>query len=391
MDPKAKERERAASMLRELLADASAPPPGSRDDGIVERDAGMRIRGIDEATRTVSFLASSEALDSYDEVVEQTWDFSRFDLNPVVLFAHNSRELPIGQSVRHAVVNGKLEIDVKFLEEKANPKAEQVYQCVLAKALRGCSVGFVPRDVRYEKRDGRDVYVLGNNLLHELSITPVGANPEALAKMKSKARDAAKASALPSATPQERGASAAGKPTTMSYSVIAATLGMADVSNATEATVTTHAKSIKERADRAEAVERELSDARTKLAASDKAHEAARVELAEAKAKLSEAETREKSLAARAKADATKIVDLELNELIGKKMLPSEKEGLLEIFAESPTLYAKQLERVKARADLNMTDTASVLGRDKSAPPATGTHAGGGSDELTAFLEKQAS
>ena len=132
--------------------------------------------------RSVRVVASSAAVDSYDEIVEQSWDLSRFLANPVILWAHQSRSMPIGYASDVGLVSGNLEMTINFVDEKANPMAPQVYESYKQGSMRAVSVGFYPRDVRMEMRDGKEVFVLANNVLLECSCTPIGANPEALAK-----------------------------------------------------------------------------------------------------------------------------------------------------------------------------------------------------------------
>lgn len=149
---------------------------------IIRRDNGLVLRSIREDAREVDFIASTTAIDSYDEVVDQSWDLTAFKANPVILWAHDRWGLPIGKSPRTEVVNGQLETTVKFATTELNPFADQVFRMVVAEYLRAVSVGFKPKTIRWEKRDGKDVYVLSNNTLREISVCTVGANPEALAK-----------------------------------------------------------------------------------------------------------------------------------------------------------------------------------------------------------------
>jgi HK97 family phage prohead protease len=162
-------------------------PEARNDDALVCRSYGLAIRSLDEQARSIDVVASTDAVDSYGEIVAQNWNLERYNLNPVVLFAHKSRELPVGRAENVRVESGALCAKFIFATADANPIAEQVWQSIRQKTLRGVSVGFLPRDVRYEKRDGKDVYVLDNNELFEISMTPVPANPQGLAKMKAKA------------------------------------------------------------------------------------------------------------------------------------------------------------------------------------------------------------
>lgn len=146
------------------------------------------LKSVDEEKREVDFIASTDAIDSWGEIVAQNWRLERFNANPVILFAHNSRELPIGQAVRCAVERGVLVCRIRFATEEANPLAEKVWQSIRQKTLRAVSVGFRPHSVRLELRDDVEVWILDDNELHEISVVPVPANPDALARMKSAAR-----------------------------------------------------------------------------------------------------------------------------------------------------------------------------------------------------------
>ena len=134
--------------------------------------------------RSATFVASTDAIDSYGEIVEQVWDLARYRANPIVLYGHQSRELPIGMCTAVGVSGGKLECTIQFATANQNPVAERVWQLVQAQILRAVSVGFAPRTVRRETRDGKEVTVLSDNELHEISVVTIPANPEALAKMK---------------------------------------------------------------------------------------------------------------------------------------------------------------------------------------------------------------
>lgn len=176
------------------------------------RNAGPGNAGADDATdmclrsfhvravsdpasseRWIDVVASTAALDSYEEIVEQSWDLSLFEANPVVLWAHMSRDEVLGHASNVGVVSGNLEMRLNFVDETANPKAVRVFNSYKQKAMRAVSVGFYPRDIRIEMRNGKEVLVLSNNLLLEISCTPIGANPEALAKSHERIRQRAMA------------------------------------------------------------------------------------------------------------------------------------------------------------------------------------------------------
>lgn len=320
----------------------------------------LHLKSVREAAREVDFICSTSAIDSYGEIVDQSWDLRRYATNPVVLWAHNSRDLPIGQARNVGVVDGALQATIYF--SKANPEAETIWQLVLEKTLRSVSVGFIPNTIRVEKRDGEDVFVLCDNELYEISVTSIPANPEALAKMKARALQ----SALPmTTTTAPVGATDGGKP---------------------EASMD-HEKAIA-------ALNATISQRSAELVDTKSALDSERTKTAELTARLSATEARNaslegvaKDLAERAAAAELTLVSRDLDALIGTKMVPAEKDGVLELarlsleqkraaeargerFDETHSAYAKHLSAIKGRPSLNLLDTKSVLGNEgDKAPP----------------------
>ena len=164
--------------------------PMARPNGLL--CSSMLVRSIREKDREADWVASTAAVDSYDTVIEQDWDgdhggLDRFRSNPVILFAHDSRSLPIGRALKVGVENpGKkdaaLVTTVKFATEKANPMAELCWQSVLEDTLRGMSVGWLPGGAERREIDGVMRTVFIRNSLYELSVCPVPSNPEALSR-----------------------------------------------------------------------------------------------------------------------------------------------------------------------------------------------------------------
>jgi phage head maturation protease len=146
---------------------------------------------IDEEKRSVRVIASSTAIDSYGEIVEQSFRLERYQRNPVVLYGHNKSgilgmggdpedTLPIGYATELGISGGKLLATLNFVDEKANPLAPMVFEGFRQGSIRAVSIGFFPHEVREETRNGEDVYVLSQNELFEISVVPMGANPDAV-------------------------------------------------------------------------------------------------------------------------------------------------------------------------------------------------------------------
>lgn len=142
----------------DTAATRQEPPPPMRFPA--------RIAKVDTTARTVPIVASTpnevegEAIDG--------WDLERFLKNPVVLWAHDGEELPIGvaQDVSWDPVVG-LRMTVRFAREAANPRAEQIYQGVIDGIVRAVSVG-------YDRAP-----TPGRAALLEVSFVPIGRDEDA--------------------------------------------------------------------------------------------------------------------------------------------------------------------------------------------------------------------
>lgn len=153
-------------------------------DALVRREQPFKIRSIDQDRRVVTFIASTDAVDSYGERILQTgWDMTRFLAHPVIPFGHDYWSLPVGKSIRTQIVNGALETDIQLAPAEANPLAENIWQCLLAGVPLGVSVGFYPLEWHYETlQDGSQMRIYDKCELIEISVVTVPSNPEALQK-----------------------------------------------------------------------------------------------------------------------------------------------------------------------------------------------------------------
>lgn len=137
------------------------------------------------------FVASTAAVDSYQDIVEQTWKLDRFRKNPVFLLQHNSWSVPIGrvETIGVEKVGGldALVASVRF--DMDDPEAAAIAGKYARGFMHAVSVGFragkvtarsmVPQD---DARYGKAGYILGDNELLELSAVTIPANPEAVAQ-----------------------------------------------------------------------------------------------------------------------------------------------------------------------------------------------------------------
>lgn len=169
-----------APLVLKSVASAIAAKETALPEFVSKEDV-LLVRAIRKDVREVDFVASTETVDSHGDVIDQaSWNLKDYLANPIVLYAHDSRELPIGKSVLTAVRDGKLEATIRF--SKSTQKANEVWALVEEDVLRAVSVGFRPVDGGYEMRGGEEVWVWRRSILKEISVVPIGSNPDALAK-----------------------------------------------------------------------------------------------------------------------------------------------------------------------------------------------------------------
>jgi len=131
--------------------------------------------------RQYEFIASTADQDRDGEVIDVAgWDLKNFKKNPVIMFAHDYRTLPIGRATKIGVRDGKLVNNVEFPPQGTYEFADIVERLVGAGFLKTESVGFMPK--KWEDGDGekapRRTYT--KQELLEISIVPVPSNPNAL-------------------------------------------------------------------------------------------------------------------------------------------------------------------------------------------------------------------
>lgn len=118
--------------------------------------------------RTFEVVMSTADEDRQGDSLDQSnWDLKYFDMNPVVLWAHNYQGFPIG-IVTDIVIDGNKAIATgKFAPAGINPEADMACALYQAKILRAVSPGYIQNDD-------------GTRELLELSFCPVPAGKYAL-------------------------------------------------------------------------------------------------------------------------------------------------------------------------------------------------------------------
>ena len=135
-------------------------------------------------SRRRRFVASDETVDRYGDIIRANgWQLDNFRKNPVLLFSHKSRDLPVGRVDPIAVEGTRLIAHAEFMPEGVDPFADTIWQMVDQKFLSAVSVGFMPlaspNPMFDENQHLTGFEYIAQELL-ELSVVPVPANPNAL-------------------------------------------------------------------------------------------------------------------------------------------------------------------------------------------------------------------
>jgi HK97 family phage prohead protease len=138
--------------------------------------------------RRIKFIVSdSRVVDRHGTRIETAGiDLTNYKRNPVFVWAHDAyggwsgppkMDSVIGKAVGFRQDTNVLELDVEFFEASVNPKSEQALRMIRAGGLQATSVGFIPREVKVEMKDGREVPVITKSELIECSLCSIPSNP----------------------------------------------------------------------------------------------------------------------------------------------------------------------------------------------------------------------
>ena len=139
------------------------------------------VKAKADDNRTITAIGSLEKTDRDKDIVKVAGiNVKAYKKNPVVLFAHGHRDLPIGKATRVWKKDGQLNFKIEFAEEKHNPMAPFVYEQYKDGFLNAFSISFIPdySTTTYDEKKG--VRTIHDSELLEISAVPVPANADAL-------------------------------------------------------------------------------------------------------------------------------------------------------------------------------------------------------------------
>ena len=132
----------------------------------------------DTDERTLTAIASTSNPDrDHDVLPSDGWNLKNFKKNPVMLYGHDSRDLPVATVTDIKQDGEKLVFKARFPKPGIHDFADKVYELYKDGILRAFSVRFSSKD--YEKNDYGGLTFKKSELL-EISAVTIPANAEAL-------------------------------------------------------------------------------------------------------------------------------------------------------------------------------------------------------------------
>ena len=106
----------------------------SRGSGVVYRAAQVGDLSDDRSFR---FIASTNSVDRYSDIIEQNWDLEEFWANPVLLWGHDSSSPPIGTVTAFDTTADRStsEATAQLLPEGQDEFVDQLARLLKAKVL----------------------------------------------------------------------------------------------------------------------------------------------------------------------------------------------------------------------------------------------------------------
>lgn len=166
--------------MKRLRAQAVQRAPGAPSSSTAPSSGGERV---------IPLVASSEAIDSFNEIVDQaTWKLDRFAKNPIALWQHAPWEPPVGFYRNVRVEQNELRADLVLYTGDVAPEADRIWKRYQQGGPVAFSVGFDPGRAEDTDVGGKKIRRLFDNDLTEISVVTIGANPDAVAAARKSAR-----------------------------------------------------------------------------------------------------------------------------------------------------------------------------------------------------------
>lgn len=152
----------------------------------VKKSLAPEFKNFNDDTLTFDAIASTDAVDRDGDILRASgWQLKDFKKNPVLLWGHDSRSLPVGKVLNVKKEDGKLTFTAQM--EGITMRGEMIYSMFKEGYLNAFSVRFDPKewkDREPPKEGGKNGERFGREYtkleLLEISVVTIPANAEAL-------------------------------------------------------------------------------------------------------------------------------------------------------------------------------------------------------------------
>ena len=147
----------------------------------------VELRSVDAEERSVVFVASTGAVDTYGTRLNPAgWDLRRYERNGVIGYQHDiygsvDPDNVIGRGEAF-VEDGRLLVRVFFEPADLNPKADKVFRKIQFGSISAVSVGFTSDQGHWGRKvdeEDPDIYYYERQTLLEVSVVNIPSNPDA--------------------------------------------------------------------------------------------------------------------------------------------------------------------------------------------------------------------
>jgi len=153
------------------------------------KELGIEYRKELEGRQAVFTISTEEVDRDGDIICASGIDTTDYEKNPVVLFAHDSRSLPIGMSLKLYRSNKQTKAVVLFFDDTIDKTgtSDTIFRFVKAGGIKGASIGFKPIKARFpDQKEAEELGMGPYGVLYEKtsilewSVVSVPANQNAL-------------------------------------------------------------------------------------------------------------------------------------------------------------------------------------------------------------------
>lgn len=174
---------------RKLMLSKAIQKEMNINDGVIRVASGYVKDGGTKEKYHINATFSDETVDRYGDVIlASAYDtlLNRkqfFNANNIMLWAHNSRQPPLGNIIEPTFANKSFDGVADFRAALVDPFANTIYQMYEMGTMKAFSVGFRPKIISFDPvKDKQDGLTFIEVELLEVSAVPIPANPSALAK-----------------------------------------------------------------------------------------------------------------------------------------------------------------------------------------------------------------